>query len=47
MGEVKQFFEKVLDVIFPQNIKCIFCGDEVNENEFCLCDNCAKKCRKM
>lgn len=42
MGEVKQFFEKVLDVIFPQNIKCIFCGDEVNENEFCLCDNCAK-----
>lgn len=50
MGEIKHIFEKVLDVLFPQNIKCMFCGEEVNESEFCLCDKCAQtveRCEKV
>lgn len=50
MGELKQVIEKVLDFLFPQDIKCIFCGEEVNENEFCLCDKCSNevdKCVKI
>ena len=50
MGEIKHIFEKILDVLFPQNIKCMFCGEEVNESEFCLCDKCAQtveRCEKF
>lgn len=50
MGEIKHIFEKVLNVLFPQDIKCMFCGEEVNESEFCLCDKCAQnveRCEKV
>lgn len=31
------------NVLFPENIKCIICNDELPEdNDFCLCDSCAK-----
>ena len=42
MAEIKIFFEKLSNILFPENIKCILCNDEVDENKFCLCDNCAK-----
>ena len=40
MNEIKKFFNKILDVVFPPNISCIMCGEEVNKSDFCLCDNC-------
>lgn len=32
---------KFLEVLFPQNIKCIFCGKE--DNNFGICDDCYAK----
>ena len=40
MKNVKEFFNKFLEFVFPSNIKCIFCDNEVNESEFCVCDAC-------
>lgn len=37
------FFDKILDVIFPNNFKCIFCGCEISAS--CppyVCDRCVK-----
>jgi competence protein ComFC len=32
---------KIFDILFPKNIKCIFCGDELNETSHnCTCENC-------
>lgn len=32
---------KILDILFPQNIKCIMCGSE--DNDFGICDKCRAK----
>lgn len=39
---IKNLLNKTLNILFPKNIKCIFCGEEVNENQFSLCDKCEK-----
>ena len=37
--KLNTFSEKILDLLFPSNIKCIFCGkDKPNEDYFC--ENC-------
>ena len=41
------FFKRVasglLDAFFPENIKCICCGDELSkETDYCLCGSCNK-----
>lgn len=40
MNDIKEFFNKILDVVFPPNISCIMCGGEVNKSELYLCDSC-------
>ena len=50
MNDIKKFFNKILDVMFPPNLTCIMCGSEVNESEFCLCDSCEgslERCNKV
>lgn len=37
--KIKTFASKVLDLFFPKHIKCIFCGEELNEDS--LYDTCA------
>lgn len=35
--------EKILNVLFPKGLKCIFCGDDINsDSPNCICDNCSK-----
>lgn len=35
---------KCLNIIFPTDIKCIFCGEELSENKlFSVCDKCEKE----
>lgn len=39
--QVNKFKECVLDALFPRNIKCIFCGEELNEKAHnCTCEEC-------
>lgn len=36
-----KFKTKILDFFFPRHVKCIFCGDELNENaRFDSCEKC-------
>ncbi len=42
MGEIKEFFDKILEKLYPSDITCIFCGEEVSDGENCLCDKCEK-----
>ncbi len=33
--------DKILNLMYPKNIKCMFCTDELNENsKNCTCENC-------
>lgn len=42
--KLKEKFEKVVNFIFPPNIKCIFCGDEISDdNKYHACEKCLKK----
>jgi ComF family protein len=43
MKEIKTFFRNILEKIYPSDINCMFCGNEVRNNEYCMCDTCAKK----
>ena len=39
--KIKNIVNKVLDVIYPKNLTCVFCGDEIfDENRYCTCKNC-------
>lgn len=38
-----KFFEKLLNLFFPQNLKCIFCGEDIPDyDNDPLCDDCKK-----
>ena len=35
--------EKILNLMYPKNIKCMFCGEELNQLEYnCTCEECMK-----
>lgn len=41
---MKKFWDKILNLLYCNNIKCIACSDELDEeNEFCLCEECLNK----
>lgn len=41
IDKLKGFFEKVSDVLFPNNFKCIFCGGEIfDDNVLKTCKSC-------
>ena len=40
-NKIKDIFDKTLNVIFPKRYKCIFCNDDIfDENILCTCKNC-------
>ncbi len=40
MSKILKFFEKLL---FPPNIKCVVCGDDLSyDAKYCICDKCTK-----
>ena len=41
---MNKVFENILDFIFPQNITCNICGDDIfDDDEHSICKNCTKK----
>lgn len=41
--KIKKFANKILDLIYPKNIKCMFCAEELNQNSYnCTCEVCLK-----
>ena len=39
--KMKMFGEKILNLMYPKNIKCMFCADELNQNSYnCTCEEC-------
>lgn len=43
MKSKKNFKEWLLDIVYPRHIKCIFCGEELNENaDKDTCEDCAE-----
>lgn len=43
METIKEVFNAVLETLFPSEITCFLCGNEVYESKFCLCDKCEKE----
>lgn len=40
--------KRITKTIFPENFTCIFCGDEIfDENKYSTCDNCKNKLPKV
>lgn len=38
---MEKFLDKILNLLYPEKIKCISCSDELDEdNGFCLCEKC-------
>lgn len=41
---MKKFLDKILNLIYCENIKCISCSDELDDdNEFSLCEKCLER----
>lgn len=41
--KIKNNVNKILDLLIPPDIKCIFCGEEIKtQNKYQICDECAK-----
>lgn len=40
--ELKMFFNNVIETLFPSNITCFMCGEEVKQSKFVLCEDCEK-----
>ena len=39
--KMSKFKEKILDLIYPKNIKCMFCAGELNQNSYnTTCEDC-------
>ncbi len=41
--EIKEVFNNILEKIYPSDIKCFLCGEEIKDNELGLCDKCAEQ----
>lgn len=45
LTKVKDYF---LDLLYPSGYKCIFCGDEIfNDNQYLTCCNCLKELHRI
>ena len=41
---MNKFIDFVLDAIFPPNIKCLVCAEDLNKDtKYCICDECMEK----
>lgn len=48
MIDFRKAFNNFLDVIFPFGVTCLFCGEEIEENEkYGLCEDCRKKLNRV
>ena len=46
--KIGAMFSKIWKVIFPENIKCAFCGKELfDKREVCVCEECLSKLSKI
>ncbi len=43
MKTFKKIWNWVLELFFPSNLKCIFCGRDIPDPEVCYCEDCAEK----
>lgn len=40
-SRMSKFFDNLLNLLFPKNIKCILCGEELNKNsKYSICEDC-------
>ena len=47
-NKILQIYNKITDMLFPKNYKCIFCNNEIfDENKFCTCMECDKTLPKI
>lgn len=42
-NKLKNCWNKILEFLFPSNLKCIFCGRDVPSKDFCCCEDCLHK----
>lgn len=39
-----KWLDKILEVIFPRNVVCLYCGDEIEKNDkYSLCEGCYER----
>lgn len=43
MESFKEFFDVALETLFPSNLTCFICGEEVQDSNFELCNKCEKR----
>ena len=34
-------FNEIMQILFPSDIKCIVCGNEITPNRYGVCDKCS------
>lgn len=39
-NKLKNCWDKILEFLFPSNLKCVFCGRDVPSKDFCCCEDC-------
>lgn len=42
MKGIKNFFNVILDAVFPTGVTCLYCGEEITDDVNGLCVNCAE-----
>ena len=43
MKTLKKIWNWILELFFPSNLKCIFCGRDIPDPEVCYCEDCEEK----
>lgn len=43
MKTLKKIWNWILEIFFPSNLKCIFCGRDIPDPKICYCDECEEK----
>ena len=41
--KIKTFLDKVLDIVFPSNFKCILCNRDLPQDDMIFCEECMKE----
>ena len=41
--EIKDFFNRIVETLFPSGVTCFLCGEEVWDDKHVLCNTCEKE----
>ena len=41
--EIKEFFNGIVETLFPSNVTCFLCGEEVWNDKYVLCNTCERE----